>query len=389
LRKTIFITLGLLLSHHFSTAQAFLSTPIDGNHGIDWIIVNYVDWELDGHLDHNCGSKSYDGHQGTDFTLESFAQMDSGVNILAAVDGVVTFTQDGLFDKETEGDVSKLLGNYIAISHPNKYYSYYGHLKKNSLVVKEGDSVKAGDIIAQVGSSGNSTDPHLHFELWYDSLYVVDPFTGPCGNPQSLWLDDLPYDTSFGVFESGFKLKTQLTINDLRFRDSSYTSSLQIPPSSNSSLNFWSHLYGLRTNDELRIQWLTPSNIEWFSFSTTIDQDYWYYYYWTFINHENLAEGEWTVVLNRNNTKIAEQKFEVEQLTNVRDKHFQSDCEQLTSESLTTLQRLYGEELTITDMSGKQLYLYENEAFPSGIYQLELKTRDFICRVKRKIVHGK
>jgi hypothetical protein len=40
-------------------------------------------------------------------------------------------------------------------------------------------------------------------------------------------------------------------------------------------------------------------------------------------------------------------------------------------------------------MSGKQLYLYENEAFPSGIYQLELKTRDFICRVKRKIVHGK
>lgn len=137
--------------------------------------------------------------------------------------------------------------------------------------------MKAGDIIAQVGSSGNNTDPHLHFELWYDSLYVVDPFTGPCGNPQSLWLDDLPYDTSFGVFESGFKLKTQLTINDLRFRDSSYTSSLQIPPSSNSSLNFWSHLYGLRTNDELRIQWLTPSNIEWFSFSTTIDQDYWYY----------------------------------------------------------------------------------------------------------------
>lgn len=255
--------------------------------------MNYVDWKLDGFLDHNCGSKCYDGHQGTNFTLKSFQQMDSGVDVLAAAsDGVVTFIQDGLFDKETDGDITKRLGNYIAIKHANLYYTYYGHLKKNSLKVASGDTVKSGDIIAQVRSSGNSTDPHLHFELWYDSSFVVDPFIGPCGNNQTLWKSNISYDSSFGHFDYGVRLDSNLGINDLRYRDKSFSKPLVTYPSTDSNIYFWSHLYGLRKGDLMTLNWFTPDGSEWFEFGFTIDQDYWYYYYWSFIDHQNLASGK-------------------------------------------------------------------------------------------------
>ncbi|MBK6824722.1 MAG: M23 family metallopeptidase [Saprospiraceae bacterium] len=59
--------------------------------------------------------------------------------------------------------------------------------QKNSLQVKPGDKVIPGQKIASVGCSGNCTDPHLHFELWYDSTLVVDTFDGPCGNQFNFW----------------------------------------------------------------------------------------------------------------------------------------------------------------------------------------------------------
>ncbi|NCD09546.1 MAG: M23 family metallopeptidase [Negativicutes bacterium] len=54
-------------------------------------------------------------------------------------------------------------GRYIKISHGNSYETAYGHL--SSIDVAAGESVKKGDIIGYVGSSGYSTGPHLHFEV--------------------------------------------------------------------------------------------------------------------------------------------------------------------------------------------------------------------------------
>ncbi len=190
----------LLISSVKINAQAFLYNPMAGEELVDYTVVNYVDWDENGLHDHECGSKTYDGHQGIDFTLASFAAMDEGHDVLAAADGEITFVIDSLFDRETVSDVSKGLGNYIAIRHTNHYYSYYGHLKQHSSVYEVGQQVVAGEVIGQVGSSGNSTDPHLHFELWFDSLYVVDPFLGECGNGESLWLDEITYQTEFSIW---------------------------------------------------------------------------------------------------------------------------------------------------------------------------------------------
>lgn len=58
----------------------------------------------------------------------------------------------------------------IILKHGNGIETYYGHCSK--LYVKEGEKVEQGDVIAAVGSTGNSTGPHLHFEIRKNGEYV-------------------------------------------------------------------------------------------------------------------------------------------------------------------------------------------------------------------------
>lgn len=61
--------------------------------------------------------------------------------------------------------VSGIAGNYVMIDHGNSEYSLYAHLKPGSVRVKVGDRVAAGTPLGKLGSSGNSTEPHLHFQV--------------------------------------------------------------------------------------------------------------------------------------------------------------------------------------------------------------------------------
>lgn len=73
-----------------------------------------------------------------------------------------------------DGDVVKAgtasgFGHWIVVNHEidgKKYSTVYGHMSADGVLVKEGDKVTAGQHIANVGSDGESTGPHLHFELW-------------------------------------------------------------------------------------------------------------------------------------------------------------------------------------------------------------------------------
>lgn len=56
-------------------------------------------------------------------------------------------------------------GNHVILRHADGVYSVYAHLAPGSLEVAMGDAVKAGQVLAAVGGSGNSTEPHLHFQL--------------------------------------------------------------------------------------------------------------------------------------------------------------------------------------------------------------------------------
>lgn len=81
-----------------------------------------------------------------------------GSPVLAMADGVVAGAYSG----------NSLYGSHVAIKHRIKggeYTSVYGHIIGTSIVVKQGETVKAGQRIASIGSEGMSTAPHLHFVL--------------------------------------------------------------------------------------------------------------------------------------------------------------------------------------------------------------------------------
>ena len=90
-----------------------------------------------------------------------------GTPVLAPADGVVKFIKYG----QSSG-----YGNIIALSHNFGFESYYAHLL-NKPVVKEGQFVRKGDLIAYSGNSGLSTGPHLHYEIKFiGRLLDPEPF---------------------------------------------------------------------------------------------------------------------------------------------------------------------------------------------------------------------
>ena len=72
--------------------------------------------------------------------------------------------QEGQMSLLAKG-MASVLGNHVVIDHGNGEFSIYAHLKQGSVGVKPGTALKAGDTIGALGSSGNSTEPHLHFQM--------------------------------------------------------------------------------------------------------------------------------------------------------------------------------------------------------------------------------
>lgn len=83
----------------------------------------------------------------------------TGTDIKAVASGTVTCAK-----------YSGSYGNLIKIDHGNGVETWYGHISK--MYVKVGQEVKAGDVIAAVGSTGNSTGPHLHLEIRINGTHV-------------------------------------------------------------------------------------------------------------------------------------------------------------------------------------------------------------------------
>ncbi|MBR5420822.1 MAG: peptidoglycan DD-metalloendopeptidase family protein [Lachnospiraceae bacterium] len=96
-------------------------------------------------------------------------KMHSGVDLASAMGTRILAAYDG---KVIAAGYNASMGNYIMIDHGDDLVTVYMHA--SSLLVSTGQSVKKGDKIALVGSTGNSTGPHLHFSVRKNGAYV-DP----------------------------------------------------------------------------------------------------------------------------------------------------------------------------------------------------------------------
>ncbi|MGI5481986.1 M23 family metallopeptidase [Streptomyces lavendofoliae] len=107
-----------------------------------------------------------------------------GAPLLAVADGTVVRAEDRLRDHlsrnslpalpyfffveglfRTLGGPRRIIGNHVVLDLGDGTYAMYAHLRRGSLRVRVGDRVAAGQPLASCGNSGNSTEPHLHFQL--------------------------------------------------------------------------------------------------------------------------------------------------------------------------------------------------------------------------------
>ena len=97
---------------------------------------------------------------------------DEHTPIIAHSDGQVVMVQTGYGqDMSLTGNAS--YGNMVKIKHPNGYYTLYAHLSQ--VDVKKGQQVKQGQKIGNMGETGRSEAPHLHFEVHNTADHYIDP----------------------------------------------------------------------------------------------------------------------------------------------------------------------------------------------------------------------
>jgi murein DD-endopeptidase MepM/ murein hydrolase activator NlpD len=101
------------------------------------------------------GYYSYSGHTGVDFACSA------GTAVLAVKSGTVV-TSTAL--RRSDGSY-RSYGEYVVINHNDGTMTLYAHMLSGSRMVSPGDTVSQGQQIGQVGSTGNSTGNHLHFEV--------------------------------------------------------------------------------------------------------------------------------------------------------------------------------------------------------------------------------
>lgn len=170
-----------------------------GYHGVS----NFVDLNPsfpDVLLDYNCGARTYDlgsgyNHQGIDYYTWPFwwYKMDNNhVEVVAAAPGILIGKDDGNSDRNCSFSGSSWNAAYV--QHADGSEAWYGHLKNGSVTSKEiGSSIAVGEYLGIAGSSGSSTNPHLHLEIRDSGNGVVEPYTGACQGNASWWASQRDY----------------------------------------------------------------------------------------------------------------------------------------------------------------------------------------------------
>ncbi|SDB83706.1 Peptidase family M23 [Pelagirhabdus alkalitolerans] len=166
-------------------SEVVYSLPFDG----EWVIINgsYIkshshSWDITPQryaYDFVIMNENGTTYEGKPNNLSSYFCYDQ--DILAPADGevvqVYNKAEDSLLFKSGKflSRSPHIAGNYIMIKHSENEYSTLAHLKKDSICVNEGDHVSRGEKVATCGNTGNSTEPHLHFQVQNGNSFFTNP----------------------------------------------------------------------------------------------------------------------------------------------------------------------------------------------------------------------
>ena len=114
---------------------------------------------VQGNISSNYGKRERPGSSEREFHSGIDISTSPGDPVRATADGIVSFS-----------GWSGGSGNLIVLEHGYGFSTFYAHNRINN--VKVGQKIRRGDIIGRVGSTGNSTGPHVHYEIWKDGNHV-------------------------------------------------------------------------------------------------------------------------------------------------------------------------------------------------------------------------
>lgn len=274
----------------------------------EWFINNYADVNPFSGVaaDYLGGIFQYDGHDAHDSGPQAqfFHKQDLGIPLIATNDGTVTQVADGLFDRENSSNNKS--GNYILLNHGNNWETLYYHAAANTITVKVGDQVKRGQLLGYMGSSGNSTGTHIHFNHRYRGAVVETGYA-----PSSYWQTPPPYSGSVPttLFDAGITNYTP-SYNELTERLSPISS---FSTTESGTLFAWTSLWNFKTTDQLTWRWTRP-NGTFFDSNFTPTQNYlrmsWWYWSLPLSNFQS-SPGTWQVVMRLNGTPIKSTSFNI------------------------------------------------------------------------------
>lgn len=286
-----------------------------------YIMVNYVDHDPTAAIkDYSNGAWAYDGHTGTDITLYNFRLMDRGYRILSAAPGTVSSVVYNKEDRHT-GPPYAATENNVVVTNNDGTSTWYIHLRTNAVTVNPGEVIPAGTLIGLVGSSGNSTDAHLHFECgqYTPSWVTRDPWNGPNNALPSLWASQLPYVGAQHLWIADMGVFTQAAaggdLNNFPFPLFKERFIAPVVMGANEPwIPVFLQLQGL-AGDAYRIEILRPNSTLYAFVDYTLPSNNpysWHYWYWGWSGGVPPSDyGTWAVRVLINSVEVKRTTFQV------------------------------------------------------------------------------
>lgn len=239
-------------------------------------------------LDYNCGNRTYDtdagyNHKGIDFYLWPFSwnKMHNGeIKVVAAAPGTIIEKYDGNFDENCAFNPGSW--NAVYIQHADGSTAWYGHMKNGSTTTKNiGDAVETGEYLGLIGSSGNSTGPHLHFEVYNNAGNLIDPNAGDCNawNSESWWADQKPYyDAAVN------RIQTNSAVPEFNYCPNDDVPNESDVFNAGDGIYFFTYFKDQRSTDLCQYQIIAPDNSVFAAWDFSMpypyfSSSYWYWYY--------------------------------------------------------------------------------------------------------------
>jgi Peptidase family M23/Secretion system C-terminal sorting domain len=346
--------------------------------------------------DYTCGTRTYDGHNGVDYftwPFQWYLVENELVHIVAAADGIIIGKDDGNSSYSCDWNGNQNW-NAVYLLHNDGSSSWYGHMKENSLTDKQlGSVVLQGEYLGVVGSSGRSTGPHLHFEVYksdpFNRSNLIEPHFGDCNdlNNESWWESQGTYQkatlntilTHDDDIELGCPTVNEKTNfqNDFKPGDRVYFSRFY----KDQKLGTTSIQRIYRPNGTLWNQWQQ-------NFNENYDASWWYNYYTLPTNAES---GEWKYEAVYEGTTLRH-TFNVIRPSNTEDDNYQNSIEirpnptsGIVKVFTSTPEESQNMDLNIRSITGKVLVSKENilidqeiqiDDLPKGIHLMEIRIAD-------------